>query len=655
MNPQQLRQIIQLHLQIGLASSTPSADCPSDTALATATRRIADQLQSQRNLVAAPRQPLPSAECLAAFAMQQTTSAEEQQVVASCIHDMGILFQLVNIFDQQLNSLAEPVPADVLARLLALGPKDAKAVREAASVTINPAQPSVTSGNITAHQPMVVHRRADSTNRSHGNAWKWTGTALLATSALIAAFFAGYWISRDPNPNHGQSNLSPPKAPQQPEHSEKEQHEKEPIAIEPPLLELVETPSQSLDSVQMADEKSVPPQPNSESPTLALEPPEPSSNSEIPQLAPMPEHTTAPQFSAPALAATRLGAWKQVIGIVATSPDREYPVWQAVTESNVVTVIDETKLVSWMTPPSCYAQTTFGDRGKFILRENSLASFRMRESNSEVWPVCELEYGAVYIENDLANHQVQIVAASTANLRLVLNENASLVAWVEGRELRLLSHGEVKANGQPLVSGKLVRVENDTLNVVPESVEVPGWCQKLPKENLLSRAILANLDGSEDLAKSVDQQLIRLLSRPSTPQLLNLVQQLSQWRVAMDIDSPLRSAVSPITPVRLAAFSALMSDTAEQRFLVARRSLFARLQLDDARRRLQIVRRRVQPNRQDIATWLNELTGDNSELAALADFMFRSQVAVGPDFDPTAPRAQRELSKREWMKVVTGR
>ncbi len=669
MNPQQLRQIIDQQMQIGLALANSDADSLPEVSLAATTRRIAMLLQSQRHSVAAPLQPLPSAECMAAFAEQQTTELEEQQVVAACIHDMGILFQLVNIVDQKLNNVSLPPSNEVMAGLLALAPQAVHPSREthlieaqfieAPPIKAQLVESQLAPGQLTrlnsssqvelsATPQTNGHRSALLQNRRSSIQWRLAVGAMVAATALLAIFSAGYLMTNNAKPNQNQLGAA-------------QKNQAQPSMIDavksPNAVELAEIPSTEVqpNNAQLARETHQPPQPKLDSPEIAAaEPLEKLPSNSLPA-PPMPEVKPTPMEVPPQFASAKFGRWEQVSGIVAASQSRESPNWQAVSQADGKELVDENQPLSWMTPPGCYAQAAFGAQGKLILRENSLATFRTQTKDSDVLPVCELEYGAVYVSNALANHLLQIDTTSNISLQLELAESASLIAWVEGSELRLLPQGNVTADGQMLVSGKVIQVAQDHIEPIELLMELPEWCQQLPKESVLSRAILGNLDQSTNLAQAIDHQLIGLLSRQSTPQSLKLIQQLSQWRVAMDSDYPLRAALSPITPVRLVALNSILSDTTEERFVAARRSLLGRLQPPgEDRRRLQMLRMQLKPSRQDVAAWLNELTGDDPELAALADYMFRSQAATGPNFDPTAPRAQRELVKRAWLKLYTG-
>lgn len=655
MNPQQLRQIIRQQMQIGLTLVNSDADSPPDVSLAAATRRIAMQLQAQAHSVAAPLQPLPSAECLAAFAEQQTTEWEEQQVVAACIHDMGILFQLVNIVDQQLNNVSLPVSGEVMAGLLALAPQAASPSREAQLVEsqLAPGQlthlPPSIQADLTATSLTNGKRSARLQNRRTSIQWRWAVGAMVAATVLAAIFTAGNLMTDNAKPNQNQLGAVQKDRPQPPMTDAVESHD----AVE--LPEPIPSTEVQPNGVQLADETLQPLQPTLDSPGFAVTDPKEKSPANSPPAPPMPEVEPTPMDVPPKLATAKFGRWEQVIGIVAASQSSESPNWRAVRQADQKELVDKDQSLSWMTPPGCYAQAAFGAQGKLILRENSLATFRTQTKESGVLSVCDLEYGAIYVSNALASHLLQIDATSNISLRLELAESASLVAWIEGNALRIIPQGNVTANGQVLASGKVVQVAEDMLEQTELLLEQPEWCQQLPKENVLSRTILANLDQSINLAQAVDQQLIGLLSRQQTPQSLKLIQQLSQWRVAMECDYPLRAALSPIAPVRMVLFNSILSDTTEQRFVAARRSLLGRLQpLGEERRRVQILRMQIKPTRQDVAAWLNELTGDDPELAALADYMFRSQTATGPNFDPTAPRGQRELVKRAWTKLYTG-
>jgi hypothetical protein len=629
-NPQQLRQTIEQQLLLAASLASPSADSSAEISLSAVTRRVAEQLDTHKAYVASPAQPLPSAECLAAFVERQTSRIEEQHVVASCVHDMGILFQLVNIIDQQIHSPVAAVPSDVMARLLSLGNKETHLPKPSASAV---EKVPLSSG---------LQTERDLRTKSHVRRL-WIGASILAASAIFLAFVIANLVLNDRRPTQDQLGVSPNDNSQPPKVNDQED-----------LPRIVETPSRSPDSIQVVEDKErqIPTDP--ESNDLANNPLNQSPNTNITDNVTTPEKMTTPVVAPSKLPMVKFGRWEKVVGILAASPDREYPIWEAVTESKRKDVVDETRVLTWLTPPGCYAQARYGDQGKLVLRENSVASFRIQEDRSGVLPICELHYGAIFIAGTQTKHQVQIGDSSSMSVRMELEENTSLLAWKENGELRFLPRGKVRSNGQLLVNGKAVRVSAEGLEVIQELKEEPGWCQQLPKQNVLTQTILGNLDESNDLAKSVDQQLSRMLSRPSVLSLKH-IQQLALWRVAMEGDSPLRAAISPIPAVRMALFRMLMSDTTEMPFAAAKRNLLGRLQQGEGQRRIQIVRGQLKPTRQDLAAWLNELTGDDTEIAALADYMFRSRVQAGPDFDPTAPRVQREISKREWTRVITGR
>ena len=95
--PQQLLDIVREHLQRVNASARDGRS----RSLSSIARDIAVDLACLKIAVPLPAEPLPNAESLAAFCEGQASSHEELAILSACVHDAGLLLQLLSIAELQ--------------------------------------------------------------------------------------------------------------------------------------------------------------------------------------------------------------------------------------------------------------------------------------------------------------------------------------------------------------------------------------------------------------------------------------------------------------------------------------------------------------------------------------------------------------------------
>ncbi len=630
MTPQQLLDIVREQLQRENATTLGE---PARS-LSGISRDILHKLSEIKQSVPLPSENLPSAECLAAFSAGQATVQEELAVLSACVHDTSMLLQLLSIEETRYPQIPLDVAsANLHERLFRLKPlATSTLVQTSAESALQP------------HDSLIVARPRAVLTRSNG--WSF---AMVAASVAIAcigiALATSPWRS-EPIANEQQQESAP-------DSNLKESKQQSPTL--PPAEPKVAPRELSRESWPLIVE--TPPQDNprleagptiEQAPNFAEKTP-----TGIPPLSNEMQVRTAD--AAKTKMSFRSLVWTNIVGLVLQPDASEYDTWKVVGGTRLnqhESLLPVPENSTWLTLPNCYAEARCDNGSRLVIDQDTLFAV---EQTGEVLQL-RLDFGSVYAQSIPQDAIVVFTSDQSTPVSIAIKSETSLRAWVESDGLYIsISQGLVELAGQTMPLDRSISLATGRLQVGSSELELPAWCKELPKETAVPRSVLANFDASMDVAQTIDQQLARFSKLRVTPQSREIVAALTQWRISIGVNRPLDISNHPMLPIRVAFFGAIMSDSRDPRAMLARRRLNSLLPAGTYDKCRQIIRRQTVPTRQDVGEWLGYLVANETSLAAFGDYMLRTQYPVGPDFDPSANRVQRDQVRTQWTRVITGR
>ncbi len=678
------QQLLQLINQRILASEAAEA---AATSLSLAMRQVEHQLLPLRSAIAQPALPLPSAECVAAFVEGQVNQAEQSRVIAAAVHDVGILFQLVNAV-QSLADAPSRVPSvgpELRQRLLAIPRHSQVAI-----------PPSIAP---PAANPFVNRQRVADSSRHH-NAWLLVAVCVAACCLVAVGWIAMTWSIKNspaedlraarPRPSNVEGGTvaetihmaaseerlpAPPQGAEEDVLAERQADDTRPFASPATALAHEEKLEAIEDSVP---ESGVTPIPFETE--VATVPNATPNNSAVADASAFPPEK---QEQGPAI------VWTDITGVLASGIDEAYDKWLPVKVRTAATsqpratsdsMQDETQHhaqpTRWLTLSTCFAKGELTNGGHIVVDEDT--SFRAtRVGDRATW--LEVDFGSIVLKDMPKNSQLHFSELPTAANTLQIDATAGLQLQrvAGGLEVALLS-GAVHTSDGPLPAGTTILFAGGAQRAMQQPAAMPAWAEKMPDSSALPRQVLANLDFSTELSESLDKQLFvmaRNLNGSNRVAVSNF-QNLCRWRADLAVENiHAVTAEHTLWPVRLAAFDMLLNDSRRLPALRARQALFRKLLALNAARNpnasapaadrtgltngtsnlrswLEMARGNRQANRQDLAEWLRLLANDDSELAAFGDYLLRKRFQGGPSFEPVSNARARAVAQKAWTKFV---
>ena len=724
MNAEAFRAVIRDRLQgLGHASavgpaSPGAAEGETPGSLAETVRALQAEFLAARRHVPPPPLPMPSAEQVAAFVEGGLSEPEEASVIAACLHDPGMLLQL--LIAEQAWATAEgrgalcPAPStDLRRRLLAIG--GPRVTAHTAATGHESCVPA--AGN----QPTTG--RATTTGRAPAGpgeaAVRW---ALIGALAASLVWGVGWWIRGD---RRGSPDAERPIARAEPRGDRRPPANDVATADSGADMQAQafrgdvrdrmgdETAGSVRDAVE--DDRTASGQETSLQESSADRSLSPSTRS-MPSVSRSdfsgrgdraPDASTEPAGarSTPTgpsdSSVTRAGdgptadrgrmkgasagpglVWTEIVGLVAEQTEAGYDRWRAISEveptarvstddfaGQAVRQGDGTSPVRLLMLAGCYARGSVRFGGEFVLAEETRVSIESGPEGTLRWT---LETGSIAFRGMPPGTRFRIDDSDGRMLEVVSRTESDFRCWMEDGELHLaVSHGEIatpevsyEQRPQAIRSGRRQRLVDSGLADGGADDGPPVWVETLPTDRILSRSVLANLRGSDDLQSALDRTLVSLVGNGRSAGARRRVQEielLSRWRGGIAVEDPLEAATHPLLSVRAPQLQRLLSPRDGSPFDSARRMYAAQLsagQVGPGRASplagwLAAWQGRQPPGRTEFALWLRQLEDDDPLVAATADFLLRRFAGQGPVFDPRAPRPLRTLARRQWAPLVT--
>lgn len=650
MNRQQLLEMIRVASREAVQLNGRAPAPP----LTLTMRETQASLSELKNAVAEPDLPLPSAESIASFIAGTCEAREEQQIVQACVHDVGILFQIVNAVQAEHDQPAE-VSQSLRTRLLEL--KGQTDQRSNAVLESNPAQstgPLPLPAPVTTELAPATTESAESQSSTQGHrrvSWQLWG---LVAAALIIAI-GGFAISSLRNDN-AQPQLTGNELPEV-----RHQEEEDLLLTQDDDAEQAEGPATGPppdgidDALDRLESMLVGPASNDDSATSAA------GNSDaavVPSNRPKPENTaTASNTAQPPNRNDHLRSqvppvqWDQITGILARQTEESYDRWAIVR----LEADDEQVANSWLTLPSCWARGNLANGGALVMGENT--SLQATAPSPDRVSV-NLRFGSVAMVDLPAGQRIVLSGMPKSVQELQIDQPASLlIKRIVGGAQITLNSGSVTYGSEKLPSQRTLVIKGDQVTLGSETVSAPEWIAKLPKQSALSRQILSNLDSSGDLGTAMDKQLGAMLRNvnQNNATSVNNLRKLCLWRARLAVEDESETAQHKYWMVRGAAFDSVLFSVDHLPSQMGRRRLVARLTgtpPQTIRNWIECAKGNRKPTRQDIAQWLNFLTSDDPVVAAFADYLLRKRFGGGPEFDPQATAKARAIAQRLWRNTV---
>lgn len=707
-----------------------AAEGASPCSLAETVRALQAEFLEARRHVPPPPLPMPSAEQVAAFVEGGLSESEEASVVAACLHDSGMLFQL--LVAEQARAATEnpeaPCPApsiELRRRLVALGTHWAEG-----DIVAGPERLAPAPGLAPARHRTPARQRTPATHRTPAGpsrvAVRWAVIGALAASLVWGV---GWWVRgyREGSPDaertiaraeprgdrsssatdvdtadavsdtQGQEIRREVRDRSQPEPappladpverdrttSREEVSGQEPSAGRAPFPPMLSPASGSLSDVPARGNRA--PDAATESGPMR---PTPSGLSDSSAITAGGDLTGDRERSEAASAEPGL-VWTEIVGLVAEQTEPGYDRWRAIweVESSVgdstdgftdqaVEFSDQAGAQGAVTTPvrllmltGCYARGRGRFGGEFVLAEETRVSFESGSDGDFRWT---LEMGAIAFRGMPPGTRFRIGDPAGRVVDVVSRAEADFRCWLEGGELHLaVSGGDIETprvvrepKPQVIRSGRRHRLVDSGLADSGADDGLPVWVETLPTDRILSRSVLANLRGSDDLQSALDRTLVSLAGNSRAAGARRRVQEielLSRWRGGIAVEDPLEAATHPLLSVRAIQLRRLLSPRDGGPFDSVRRLYAAQLsagQVGAVRASplagwLAAWQGRQPPGRAEFSLWLRQLEDDDPLVAATADFLLRRFVGPGPVFDPRAPLPIRSLARRQWAPLVT--
>lgn len=688
MNRQQFETLLDNYL---IGRSGPNGENQGTFSMSTLVRTIQGELSKWNGKFSAPPEPLPSAECLAAFVAGSTTENEAEQVIAGCIHDPGFLLQLLIARQERLSSIGSQQHPDedqidevLVQRLLAIhssrgwsrtdsipNEKQVQNVRPSLpqyrrstwavaltaialsflglGVWLVISSPSVDRKvELTVQDPLSnpTHHSTDATDSETTTPSVLDALADQTQSSIAGGVKKDTGHSTDPEVDH--SNLP----------GEKMAENERPGEAHRSLVPGNHNESSELEGNEL---------------DLAL-------SDEASELASPEVAQSASEFPAsPNLGDTYSSAagvtWTRVVGLIAEQQSSGVERWRALlgpqtqrtenpSDENLPLQSSRHQANSgtatWLLPPGCFARGSLPLGGELILAEGTVLSLKGQADEIQL----QLLEGEAAASNLPVGTRVKLSTAELEGPSMTVKEPATFSARLVAGQLMLSVHsGDIYWDNQPLENRHAFRMSQQSFKESGDAAPAPGWIERLPNQSSLSRNLLSKLAQSDDLILAMEQSLADLLNGTawqSNPRTMRDVEILSKWRGSLSFGDPLDLATHPLWPVRQKQLTRLFGTPDGSSFDRVRLRFAANLNASGVAARddryiqwqAMIFRRQI-PTRSDLAEWLSYIDGADPLMAAAGDLMLRVYFNEGPVFNPRAPVPNRTLVRRRWMQIVS--
>ncbi len=718
----QLLQLIEHALQVSQLDADKvnlAANCNGNIAsaaddvsrLKAALRWLEPKLQPLKRVVGPPPLPLPSAECVAAFVERHTSPPENAQVVAAAVHDVGILFQLLSAAqateDVGSAEVAEKTAAigrgasddaavspELLRRLLKLSSPVVPVVQ---AELVGQVQPSI-GGNAGGPRSVSTQQIAVALAGTTPDRSMWIAGLAAAAVVLIGL---GWWMIKIPNAPSDEAR-SEPQLPAMIPEVELTLQPTDRDSAAPPELDVPDHLRGSYEFIQgLAKDNDVPKPSEDVTQSLVDEGRTDLSAdrqrlSEIPNLAPVPMLNQLPKSAV---------EWTEITGILAEAKNAEsQATWHSValprTASPRTTPLEldqpsdieqqasaiDRLPTKWLTLPSSYARGKLAGGSEIVVDQDS--SFQAQVNSRQELSI-GLSFGSVVLFDLDSETLLKLIDDdTTSDIGLqIASELATLGLRRQSTQLELqIFDGVVLFQGEELPNNTLLRIDAlQTITPIPVATPpaLPKWAIEFPAKSTIPRAVLASLGSSENLAKSLDEEIVRLGFKlnPKNQLSLNSFQDLCRMRVGLAREDFSVVLTHALWPVRLMAFEQLQVDNTHAAASRTRREMVRRLvahlqstapaaangrttaatnnnRMADTTAPVEQVlawMRMTQggaPSRQDVAEWLKMLVDNDPLVAAFGDSMLRRKFAGGPLFDPQMPVSARTIVQKAWRQAV---
>ncbi|MEZ6137793.1 MAG: hypothetical protein R3C53_23140 [Pirellulaceae bacterium] len=634
MDRQQLLQLIRQKL---------AQDLPVQQGLsyAASIRDLQRVLAGLKSTTPPPSDPLPSAECVAAFVDGELSAAEERQVVAACIHDVGILLQVVSTAAAESTAEVASVESQLLSRLNQLRQLHPTSIPLPVSNRVSVQASAAVEKQIAPQVLMPVQLAAEANtlprDGARSNTLNGYGWLMVVAAGIVLALG---WLALQPEARDNEPQQAAVES-----GDNRDRFSPPPQLVErKPAPSIAETPGTATDNKNAQESEHTPPEQLVGQPSVA-----PSAQERPQTKPPMPLSTDTPSVK---LASRVNVEWIEITGVLAEQTEVGYDRWRVVQTQSTMGPADSGK--HWLTLPSCFAKGSLSSGGQLILGEQT----SLRTLVDDHGTALDLQFGAIAIRGAPAELELRIVSDSESSpqtLSVEATASFEMRRAPQGLEL-IMESGALQLAGTRLRAGQSYRLANTTVEIL-ETRQLSPWYERLPKTTNLSSELLAALVRSEDLAQSLDQEITKLSQTINfnNPRSVSRFVELCRWRASVGVESVGDVLQHPLWPVRMAAFDELISTTSRLPSLAARRELLSRLpraERDRIRLWFLMASGKQRPTRQDAASWLGLLTQDDLQVSAFGDYLLRKCFAGGPNFDPAASARLRDTARKAWAKAV---
>ena len=373
---------------------------------------------------------------------------------------------------------------------------------------------------------------------------------------------------------------------------------------------------------------------------------------EMPQVAavpPAPSLTKPDEFIATPIKSLQ---WKKISGLLAQrtlNPDySEEFGWKGVTTGGD----DELKAADatqWLTLPMSRAEADIASGGSLVLAADTRLS--LTQGGQSTSAKVSLAHGLIafvdmprntsieFTDNDQAIAVIKWGATKSTLIMTVTD--AGLQAQVTG--------GEVSINQQS-VRNRVVSIDSQSVNELKDrNTRLPAWVSR-PVENIpVSKAILGQLAGADNLSEMLDRHLEAGTSAGEADM-------LTIWRASLSDSNLLRTAESRSPLVRIQALQRLVAlpewdvryKQSWQRFAT---TINNEAELMLLRHSFDSVRQGGKLNVAQIAQLVKLLESPQFAVRSLSDFILRNNFGGGPQFDPNPQSNTRGIGL--WKRYIS--
>lgn len=658
-NGQRLLKLIRQ----AIVSQPAATDEAAPQSLARVMRAVQSQLRPLESSIPTPAMPLATAETVAAFVDRQATVREEEQVVQACVHDVGILLQVVSAVEAEI-AIDSPASPALHARLLAMHrsaetPNAHVATNrvQAELVDAMPAMPIATKV-LPGQRPMRGDR-----------IMPWAAAGMLAACLLAACGWlvmhaivpvvsgggetnqiAENKVGSVPDPERAVVSIRE----DDPSGDLNSQTDEElPIiaeAVDPRESKLAQERREEASADDHGDEQGHVPETaiarGYNPDTSAQDPIAMIPSGQENRLNPNPRHAAVIR-------------WTRVAGILAEQKDAGYDHWKVISENREREPLTEDialKQGSWLTLPTCFAQGELASGGRLVMDQDT--HMQLSDDSQDRMKV-DVQFGSIALIDMPAGQRLSIETSAASATELTFRSLGSVqIQRIAGGIQFTVAAGDVAQDGTQIPRNKRVIYRQEVRELGPDA-GFSSWAVDMPKSSELPRQILANFTDVDDLGEAMDRQLASMARNlnPSNPLSVKNFRQLCQWRSCLSVEEPISATKHAVWLVRNAAFDSILLSNDRLSTLIARKDLLARLQgvsVIRIRAWAEMARGGQKPTRQDVSQWLSLLANEDSVVAAFGDYLLRKHYPTGPMFDPNADVGGRRETQRAWRVQVAG-